>query len=199
MTLRKTVSLTSLLSFILLLITSISVYIKPQGKIANWANWEALGLDKGQWEALHTNLGILFIVACLIHTVLNWNCIMAYLKNKAKKGWIFTGDFSIALFITLAITLMTLFELPPISAIQTLGESLKAAAVDQYGTPPYGHAEDSTVQTFCRRTRTDLNVAMENLAAAKLESVSEEATLSEIAKANGLTPQQVYETIVSAP
>lgn len=195
MTLRKTASLTSLLSFILLIITSIFVYIKPQGKIANWANWEALGLDKGQWESLHTNLGLLFIVACLIHTILNWDRIMAYLKNKAKKVRIFTGDFNIALFITLAITFMTLFELPPITAIQTFGESLKAAAADQYGTPPYGHAEDSTVQTFCRRTRTDLNIAMKNLAAAKLESVSEEATLSEIAKANGLTPQQVYNVI----
>ncbi len=195
MTLRKTASLTSLLSFILLIITSIFVYIKPQGKIANWANWEALGLDKGQWESLHTNLGLLFIVACLIHTILNWDRIMAYLKNKAKKVRIFTGDFNIALFITLAITFMTLFELPPITAIQTFGESLKAAAADKYGTPPYGHAEDSTVQTFCRRTRTDLNIAMKNLAAAKLESVSEEATLSEIAKANGLTPQQVYNVI----
>jgi hypothetical protein len=197
MSLRKITSLTTLLSFILLIITSIFVYIKPQGKIANWANWEVLGLDKGQWEALHTNLGILFIVAGLIHTILNWDCIMAYLKNKAKAVKVFTVDFNIALTITLVVTVLTLFELPPINAIQTFGESLKKAAAEKYGKPPYGHAEDSSIETFCRRTRTDLKTAMENLATAKLQSVSAEASLSEVAKANHLTPQQVYDIIVS--
>jgi len=195
MSLRKITSLTTLLSFILLMVTSLFVYIKPQGKIANWANWEFLGLNKGQWEALHTNLGLLFIVASIVHTVLNWNCIMAYLKTKAKKTRVFTLDFNIALIITLAITLMTLFELPPVSGIQTFCDSLKGAAAEKYGTPPYGHAEDSTLQSFCRRTRTDLETALENLETAKLQSVSAEATLSEIAGANHLTPQQVYEII----
>jgi uncharacterized membrane protein len=72
MKLRKTTSLTTLLSFILLLVTSIIMYVTPQGKIAFWANWEIAGLNKEQWGALHTNLGILFVAAGLVHTVLNW-------------------------------------------------------------------------------------------------------------------------------
>lgn len=195
MSLRKVTSLTTLLSFILLILTSVLVYIKPQGKIANWANWEILGLDKGQWEALHTNLGILFIVAGLIHTILNWNLIMAYLKTKARKVRVFTLDFNISLIITLAITLMTLFELPPIHGIQTFCDSLKDSAAEKYGVPPYGHAEDSTLATFCRRTRTDLATAVKNLETAKLHAISVDATLTELATANHLTPQQIYEII----
>ena len=59
MTLRKTTSLTTLTSFILLLFTSIILYVTPQGKIAFWANWKMLGIGKEEWGALHTNLGFL--------------------------------------------------------------------------------------------------------------------------------------------
>ena len=199
MTLRKTTSLTTLLSFILLLITSIILYVTPQGKVAFWANWEMAGLGKEQWGALHTNLGLLFIIAGIIHTVLNWQPIMAYLKNKAKEFKMFTVDFNIALVITLFITLFTLFELPPINAVQEFNHKLKEAAAEEYGEPPYGHAETSPLQSFCKRTGLDLKDSLKKLNKADLEAVSAQATLAEIAKANGMTPQQVYALIKPAP
>lgn len=192
MSLRKITSLTSLLSFILLTITSIILYITPQGKVAFWANWDCWGLGKEEWGALHTNLGFLFIIAGIIHTVLNWKPIMAYLKNKAKEFKMFTADFNISLAITLVITIMTLFSLPPVNAIQTFGESLKEQAAHKYGEPPYGHAETSPLQSFCKRTGIELDVALDKLGKANLNAVSPAATLAEIAKANGMTPQQVY-------
>ena len=199
MTLRKTTSLTTLLSFILLLVTSVILYVTPQGKIAIWANWKMLGLGKEEWGALHTNLGILFLVAGLTHTILNWGPIVAYMKNKAKRLKVFTVDFNVALAITLFITLSTLFELPPIAGVQTFNHKLKEAAAEEYGEPPYGHAEASTLKSFCRRTGLDLKDALKTLEKAKFESVSAEATLAEIAAANGMTPQQVYDAIKPAP
>ncbi len=199
MTLRKTTSLTTLLSFILLLVTSIVLYLTPQGKIAFWANWKLLGLNKEQWGALHTNLGILFIAAGLVHAALNWKPIVSYMKNKAKQLKVFTADFTAALIITLVITLFTLFELPPIAGIQHLNASLKEAAAEEYGEPPYGHAEASTLKFFCQRTGLDLKASMKKLGKAGLKSVSADATLAEIAAANGMTPQQVYHIIKPAP
>lgn len=192
MKLRKIISLTALLSFILLIITSLFVYIKPHGKVASWANWEIWGLDKGQWEALHTNLGFLFIIVCLIHTVLNWKCMMGYLKNKSQKTTIFTANFNVALGITLTVCFLTLFNLPPVHSIQTYGESIKEVAAEKYGLPPFGHAEEATLASFCRRTRIDLDEALLNLEAAQVNCLSEEATLSEIAKENQMSPQDVY-------
>lgn len=193
MTLRKTTSLTTLLSFILLIITSVILYLTPQGKIAFWANWSCWGIGKEEWGALHTNLGLLFIIAGIIHTVLNWKPIMAYLRNKAKEFKMFTADFNISLAITLVITLMTLFSLPPVNAIQTLNESLKEAAADKYGEPPYGHAEASSLKSFCQRTGLDLKDSIQKLEQANLNTISETATLADIATANGMTPQQVYD------
>jgi predicted DNA-binding protein YlxM (UPF0122 family) len=198
MSLRKVTSLTTLLAFILLITTSIILYITPQGKIAFWANWSYWGIGKEEWGALHTNLGFLFIIAGLIHTVLNWKPIMAYLKNKAKQFKMFTVDFNIALGITLVITGMTLFRLPPINAIQTFNTSLKDAAAQTYGEPPYGHAEASTLKLFCKRTGLDLKDSIKKLEKKQLTSVAADATLAEMAKANDMTPQQVYDFIKPA-
>jgi transposase-like protein len=199
MTFRKTTSLTTLLAFILLLITSIILYVTPQGKIAFWANWKILGLGKEQWGALHTNLGFLFIIAGLLHTILNWGPIMAYMKNKAKQLKVFTIDFNVALIITLIITVFTLFEIPPINAVQEFNHSLKEAAAEEYGEPPYGHAEASSLKSFCQRTGLKLKDSIRALEKADLTAVSEKATLAEIAAANGITPQQVYVTMKPAP
>jgi hypothetical protein len=195
MTLRKTTSLTTLLSFILLLITSVILYITPHGRVAYWANWEMVGLGKEQWGALHINLGLLFIIAGIVHTVLNWDLMMLYLKNKAKQFRLFTADFNIALIITLFITIFTLFELPPVNAVQTFNETLKEAANKKYGEPPYGHADESTLLTFCKRTGLDLNESKEKFAAAGIRFNSDLSTLAEIAQANQMTPQQVYDAI----
>ncbi|MEN7973912.1 MAG: DUF4405 domain-containing protein [Verrucomicrobiota bacterium] len=198
MTLRKTTSLTTLLSFILLLISSVILYVTPQGKIAYWADWKILGLDKEQWGALHTNLGFLFILAGIIHIILNWKPIVAYLKTKKKKLKVFTPDFNIALAITLIITLFTLLEFQPIIAIQHFNEALKAAAAEKYGEPPYGHAEESPLESFCKRTGLDVKDSIQKLEKGGLESASAEATLAEIAEANGMTPRQVYDMIKPA-
>ncbi|MBT8042943.1 MAG: DUF4405 domain-containing protein [Pontiella sp.] len=199
MSLRKITSLTTLMSFILLIITSIILYITPQGKIAFWANWDCWGLGKEQWGALHTNLGFLFLIAGIIHTVLNWKPIVAYMKNQAKQLKVFTTDFNISLVITLVITVMTLFSLPPVNAIQTFGESLKEAAAETYGEPPYGHAEASPLQSFCKRTGIELKDAMKKLEQASLKEVSSTATLAEIAAANNMTPQEVYSIFQPKP
>ncbi|WP_372808218.1 DUF4405 domain-containing protein [Pontiella sp.] len=199
MTLRKTTSLTTLLSFILLLFTSIILYLTPQGKIAFWANWKMLGIGKEEWGALHTNLGFLFIIAGILHTVLNWKPIVTYLKNKTQQLKVFTGDFNLALGITLVIVAFTMLEWQPIHAIQVLGENIKDAAAEKYGEPPYGHAEASPLKSFCKKTGLDTAESVAALKAANFVGVSPEATLAEIAEANGMTPQQVYNLLKPAP
>ncbi|MEA2068042.1 MAG: hypothetical protein U9P12_02465, partial [Verrucomicrobiota bacterium] len=134
----------------------------------------------------------------IVHTLLNWGCIMAYLKNKAKKFKMFTVDFNISLVITLVITVMTLFSLPPINAIQEFNHRLKETAAEKYGEPPYGHAEASTLKSFCKRTGLDLKGSIKKMEKADLKTISAEATLAEIAGANGMTPQQVYDIIKPA-
>ena len=46
MNIRRITSLTALLTFILLILTAVILYIVPQGRIAYWANWQLWGLSK---------------------------------------------------------------------------------------------------------------------------------------------------------
>lgn len=50
---RKITSLTAFLSFFMMLLTSVVLYLTPQGRVAYWADWRLLGLSKEQWGAIH--------------------------------------------------------------------------------------------------------------------------------------------------
>jgi hypothetical protein len=65
MNIRRVTSLTAMIAFIAMLITSIILYIVPQGRIAYWADWRLLGLTKEQWGDIHINMGLLLITVHL--------------------------------------------------------------------------------------------------------------------------------------
>ena len=68
--------MTMLLTLVVLTINSIILYVVPEGRIANWADWYFLGLTKGDWGAQHTTIGFLFIFAgiLLLLLLLETNC-----------------------------------------------------------------------------------------------------------------------------
>lgn len=67
MNLRRTASLTALVSFVLEIVTSVILYIVPHGRVAYWSDWRMWGLSRTQWADLHINLGVLFLIAVVIH------------------------------------------------------------------------------------------------------------------------------------
>ncbi len=187
-----------LVSFILLVLTSIILYIVPQGRVAYWADWHLWGLTKTQWGNLHINLGFLFLLAGLLHIYYNWAPITAYMKNRARELKVFTPSFTIALLLSLVVGLGTLWEVPPMSSVINLSESIKDAAAEKYGEPPYGHAELSSLKMFAKKQGLDLDKAMELLKKADIQFKDSKDTLAAIATANQLTPQEVYRIIESA-
>ncbi|MBW2476544.1 MAG: DUF4405 domain-containing protein [Deltaproteobacteria bacterium] len=196
---RKTISLTALLSFILLMLTSIILYIVPAGRVAYWADYHLWGLTKTTWGDLHINLGFLFFVTILIHTYLNWKAITTYMKNKTKDLRVFTVEFNLALIITLAFSVGTLYEVPPFSSILQLGEKISAEANAFYGEPPYGHAELSSLQTFSNKMGLDLAQSMNRLNNSGISFENSGQTLKEIAYLNNLSPNDIYLVISPLP
>ena len=172
MNMRKTTSLTMLISFILVLVTSIILYIVPHGRVAYWSDWHMLGMTKTQWANIHINLGVLFLLAGFLHLFYNWKPITAYMKNRTNELKIFTLDFNIALVVSLIITAGTLANIPPMSTVINFSESIKDAASITYGEPPYGHAELSSLKMFAKKTDLDLTTAVQLLTAAGIQGVS---------------------------
>lgn len=192
MKIKRITSLTALISFILLLLNSIVLYITPHGRIAYWADWRLWGLTKTEWANQHIIIGILFLLAILLHIYYNWNPIVAYLKNKTRQIKIFTREFNIALILAIVCIVGAYIEVAPFNWVLDFSESIKNAAAKNYGEPPYGRAELSTLKTFTSKMGLDLAGSIAALQKAGISLENKQQNLLEIAKLNKMSPQQLY-------
>ena len=115
MNIRRIASLTALLSFIILFITIVVLYIVPQGRVAYWADWKLWGLTKTDWGNIHINHGLLFLIALFLHIYYNWKPLINYLKDKARSLKVFTPEFNAELVVTITFTVGTYLMVPPFS------------------------------------------------------------------------------------
>ncbi len=195
MNIRKITSLTALISFLLILLTSIILYIVPAGRIAYWSDWHLWGLSKTQWGELHINLGILFLLAIFLHIYYNWKLIVNYLKNKAKQVTVFTKDFNIALIITLIVATGTYFLVPPFSTVLNISEKIKDAAAVKYGEPPFGHAELAPLNSLIKKTGLEAESSLKKMETAGIKFDAPNEIFLDIAKKNNMTPKQLFNLI----
>ena len=198
MNMRKITSMTMLLSLIVLTVNSIMLYVVPEGRIAYWADWKFLGLTKGDWGAQHTTVGVLFLIAGILHIFYNWKPILAYMKNKTRQVRVFTGSFNVALVVTAIFVVGTYYNIPPMSTILHISESIKDSAAVTYGEPPYGHAESSTLKMFAKRENLDLEKSLVLLDEAGIQVKGKDDILKDVASANNRSPQQIYEIMKPA-
>ena len=195
MKIKKIASLTAFLAVIFMLLTASVLYIAPHGRIANWADWHFLGLNKSTWESIHLNFGLLFMISLGVHIFYNWKPIMSYMKDKSKAFKLFSKEFSFALILVAIFALGTCFQVPPFSSFSALSGSIKDGAAEKYGNPPYGHAELSSLKTFANKMRMDLKQTLQYLKEHGFRVENEMQTMGEIGRVNGISPQHIYDTI----
>ncbi len=191
---RKFVSLTLLLSFILLAISSFMLYIVPEGRIAFWSHWTALSFSKEEWGAMHLTGGILFILFCFWHILLNIRPLKAYILGKKGYAAVLCSVLACLLCYT-----ATLQGWQPTQFILDLNQQIKADQEKKHGTPPYGHAEKSSLSTFCSFLKLDEARVVEGLKERGIDDFNPAQTLEDIAVANGITPALLYKKILDIP
>lgn len=206
---RRVISLTVLLSFVFLALSGIMLFFSPQGRVAYWAGWRIFGLSKDQYTAIHTTFMILFLVTGIWHIVLNWKPIVGYLKDRSKKIRVFRPESSLALGLTLLFLVGPLTGLPPFKQFLDAGEGIKAYWETNQGSPPWGHAEESTLDAFCRRivdfhrweegglVVVDCAEATVALEAAGVQVEGPSQRIIDMAQTNGTTPQALADIILS--
>ena len=195
MSMRKLTSLTAGLSFLLVVLTSVILYIVPQGRVAYWADWHLWGLDKEEWGAVHINIGLLFLISLFLHIYLNWKPLMAYLRDRSRRMKIFTAPFNLASLICAATVVGTLFMVPPFSWVLGLNTAFKDAGSRKYGEPPYGHAELSTLNSFAKKVDIDAQATIKQLQAAGFQVRDGKQTLKDLAILNRTTPKAIFDAM----
>ncbi|WP_319406313.1 DUF4405 domain-containing protein [uncultured Desulfosarcina sp.] len=199
MTMRKITSLTATLSFVLMVTTSIILYLVPPGRVAYWADWRMWGLTKTQWGDIHINVGLLFLLALGLHIYYNWKPLMAYLKDRTRQMKVFTAAFNVALTVCVLTVAGTLFAVPPFSWVLDFNTALKDAGAEKYGEPPYGHAELSSLNSFAKKMDIDAAAARQRLEAAGFQVTGGDQTLQAMAAINGTTPKVLYAVMQGGP
>jgi len=196
--LRKIVSLTALLTFIIVVYTGVMLFFAPEGRVAYWVDWQMLGLNKTQYSEVHTVVCFLFLIVSLLHIYLNWKSIVYYLKNKMKKIVIFTPNFVVALCITFIFLMGGLYKFVPFENFLNIGTNAKEYWAKTYGEPPFGHAELVGLKSFCDKMNIDYTEATKLLKENGITVKEENETLLDIAERADKTPAEIYKIIKEA-
>lgn len=192
---KKIVSLTLAFSFLIMSITGIILYITPKGKVAYWSHWKMFGLSKIQWVDIHITSMILFIVIAIWHIYYNWKPLMSYIKNSAKQITLLKKELLIAFFVNVLFVSGALIGVQPFQTVLDINEDIKTYWEDQYGSPPYGHAEESSLSSFTRRIGVDTPKAIVLLKEKGITVTNSSQTLLQIAEQNGISPKVIHEAI----
>ncbi len=109
---RKLTSFLLLYSFAIMVLSGAMLFIAPFGRLSMMIGWEIFGLGKMEYQALHLVFMLIFVIAGIVHTYLNFKAIKHYWKNKSKKVIVFTKEFSIVTAIVVGLFYTTVTHQP---------------------------------------------------------------------------------------
>lgn len=186
-------------AFLMSSISGIVLYLTPKGRVANWNTWTLLGLEKGQWEAVHTLFVLMLLVVATFHLfVFNWKVFLAYLLERNKKSLRLKRELFTSLTITLVVLVGTLANVPPFGSVMVLGENIKDYWERTGDEPPVPHVEDLTLDEY---TQQGFQVEVARMVAILEEqgiTAAPEDRLGDIAGRSARSPSEIHNLLAAA-
>lgn len=198
---RIFISFGLLLSFLMLLVSGVILYISPPGRVANWTDWRMLGLTKTGWNNQHVIFGFAFAVLSIFHVFfINWKAFLSYLKTKTAQGLKSPAELFSSLLLALLFGFGTFYAIQPFQAIIDFGNDVSASWEQRESQPPVPHAETMSLVELARQPGLggDADTLKARLEKAGFTVGSIEETLGDIAIANGTTAEKLYQHIAPA-
>ena len=198
---RKYVSIGLALSFALITISGIILYIAPPGSIARWVKWIMIGLDRAQWETLHTIFSFLFIAFGIVHLFnLNWKLFISYFTNGFVNHVRSRKEITAALATIIIIFLLTVFKLPPVYSLMELGNRISDTWAENIGRPPVAGIEDLKLNELADMFfASDISRIERLLEDSDYDIPGTESSLKEIAAHNGVSPMEIFKALKTDP
>jgi len=82
---RAILSSLILITFIIVLLTGIGLYLSPSGRATKEISWDFFGFDKWQLENMHTLFGFIMSALVIIHLIINYKMFLNEIKILFKK------------------------------------------------------------------------------------------------------------------
>ncbi|MBU8892458.1 MAG: DUF4405 domain-containing protein [Bacteroidales bacterium] len=187
------ISIGLLLSFVIMLISGIILYIAPEGSISRWIGWKVFNLTKGQWEQQHTIFSFLFMGFSIFHIFsINWRLLLSYftLRKKKLKN---IRELIISLIITIIVFTGTYFNFSPLKTIINIGKNVSESYSVNAKIPEIPDAEKLSIKEFSGKV---FNISLPELELIlnknNLNLNNTDIPVNEFCGINKITPQEFY-------
>lgn len=183
--------------FLIMGATGLMLFATPEGRLAYWVDWSLGGLTKEEWGAIHVTSSLLFLVAGFVHLWFNWRQFVAYLRHRFQQKVSIRPEAPAAAALLAVLVAGTLWGVPPFTWVLDLSAAVKASwSVDASLEPPFGHAEEASLDTMALRTATPVGAIVGAIRAAGYTVESTADTLRRVADRNGVSPAEIWVEVV---
>lgn len=189
---KPLISFLTVFSFLLLAFSGFILYIRPEGGLARWVGWKAIGLDKSGWETVHIVFCALFFLAGVIHLILNFKAIILYLTSGIDRNRKNLAEMLAAGLLVFVLLLMAIWRLPPVNWLMEGRAHFKNHPRSLRARPPSADFEKQSLRRVMEQLGKTPDRVLRELKARGLAGVSLESSLEEVARRNNMTPQELY-------
>jgi len=205
---KKITSLSLGFSFLIISYTGVILFIAPHGRVSKWLDWHFLGLDKTQYQELHTTSMVVYLILTILHIYYNWKPIVSYMKDSSKKISFTKKEFLIALVLNLLLVVGTLTSIQPFKGFLDFGEVIKESwgektslnTIDLNGEikaikPPPEQLGRKTLNELDEKKYIMIDLAIKNLKSKGFADANKESRIREIADELDLSTTDIYKII----
>ena len=193
---RNFTSLTLLFSFLILGLSGVALYIRPEGSIARWTGWSFLGLDKKGWEGLHTLFSFLFLVFSVAHIFFNWKVLVSFLRKKISEGMKLRKElFASTVFVAL-FSFVVIMRWQPFWVLNDWRSTLKKARYMIAVEPPTADFEKKSLREAAAAMDRSTDELMQRLRGCGYGVKDPEERMVDIARSNKTSPEKIYKALL---
>ena len=186
------------ISFFIIIVTGLVLYIAPPGRVAKWVNWQFSGLSKEMWQALHTNFTYTFLILSIFHIFsINWKVFLGYLRKKAAgAGLLRKNELIISVVLAVVVFSGTLFNIPPFKTVMDISEYFTESWEKKEERAPMPHTEDLTIKELSAKLiKLTPEEIIEKLEQNNITVSGIEQKVKEIGEANKVSPFEIYQIV----
>jgi hypothetical protein len=113
------------ISFFMILLSGVVLYIGPSSRGTGKIPWSLIGLTKPEWQNEHIIFGFVFSLLSLFHLLaMNWKAFFSYLKTKSTAGLKSPGELLAIIVLALLFGVGTYYKVQPFSGILEFGKTI---------------------------------------------------------------------------
>lgn len=192
---KNFISLTLLLTFVILFLSGIVLYIRPEGSIASWTGWTLIGLSKKGWEGIHTLFAALFIIVSIVHICYNWKALLSYLRSRFAGTLQLKRELLASTAFVVVFLVLVAAQWQPLWQIMEWRSFLKEGSHVYTVFPPESDFEEKRLTEIASMLDLSSGELLQMMAELDFVVTSPEQKLSDVARENMTSPEKIYDAL----